>query len=209
MNNSAMLTDVLCQAGDVIMNTGDCALMRMTCKEMRDRLGDTLEKRTKGEDGYVDGNGLSASASLARWALEHEIANGTQLWCARTKASLLCNLDLTFFTTNTYVFVGRYGACRRGDMGALAWLCEMCPDLLENDVLWIMAIMAGNVTMLEHLWANKETYPPKELPNEEPIPLFCEAEPEEWYTSVAIQVHESCDAQKLRFCALLSCYGSF
>ena len=94
------------------------------------------------------------------------------------------------------MFVGRYGACRRGDVGALAWIGETCPDLLQDDNLWVLAVKAGNVTMLEHLWANQATYPPEKVPVEEEIDLFSEAEPDEWYTSIAIQVCER--AQKLR-----------
>lgn len=82
MSAPTLLT-VLSQVGELIMTTGDCALMRMTSKTFRD----SLRRRTEDEEGYVDGKGLSVSASLARWALEHEVANFGQLWCVPTPTS--------------------------------------------------------------------------------------------------------------------------
>lgn len=81
MSAAALLT-VLSQVGDLIMTSGDRALMRMTCKTFRESL-----KRRKEDDEEVDGKGLSASVSLARWALVHEAADFGQLWCVPTPTS--------------------------------------------------------------------------------------------------------------------------
>lgn len=164
---------------DVLLQVGDTVLTRVDRALVRLTCREAHKRlRLERDTGVLCGNELSVREQLARWALAHEVATFDQLW---------------------------YGACRRADSSALAWVQDLCPDTLKGDRLWRIAVMAGEVEMLDQLWAWGVAYP--SAMTFEAIDIFDEFEPEEWCTSVAIQYNRTTAFNWLRSMGYPVCHG--